>query len=85
MENSAVTSDEGLDSLVPYRFYFRLNIGPIQAQQSKKCTHKMFKSINLTTRDQKFSGEDSCLILDFLTQVGEEVDTLGLSEGQIIV
>lgn len=45
----------------------------------------MFKSINLTTRDQKFSGEDSCLILDFLTQVGEEFDTLGLSEGQIIV
>ena len=83
--DSLVPSDERFDRLMSYRYYRLINTEPMRTHQSTTRLHKTLKNIELTMRDHKFSGEDPVLVLDFLTRVVEEADTLGMSEGQLIV
>ena len=45
---------------------------------------KTLKNIELTMREQKFSGEDYILVFDFLSRVVKETDMLGVYEGQMV-
>lgn len=47
--------------------------------------HRTPKKLELTLKGLKFSAEDPIFILDFLCHLFEEVDTLHMSEGQLIV
>lgn len=58
---------------------------PLRRKKSTTDLHKSLKNIELTMRGLKFIGEDPVLVLDFLTRVFNESDTLGMSERQLIV
>lgn len=46
---------------------------------------RRYIKLELTFKERKFSGEDPILLLDFLSQLVEEVDILDIGEGQIMV
>ena len=44
--------------------------------------HRLLKHLDISFGKRKFSVQDPILILDFLTRMVEECDTLGMSEAQ---
>lgn len=78
-------SDERFDRLLSYRYYKFKNPKPIRTQQSKTRLHKTLKKIKLRMHDHKFIGEEPVSVFDFLPRVVEESNTLGMSEGLLIV
>ena len=46
--------------------------------------HKTLKNVELTMREQKFSGDGSILIFDFHSRVVKEANVLGMNEGQLV-
>lgn len=68
-----------------YGYYSLLNTRETCTHDSTTCLQKTLKNIELTIRDHKFSGENPILVFDFLTRIVEGADTLGMSEGQLIV
>lgn len=78
--DSLVRSDDRIDRLMSYCYYRVMNTRHIRTHQSTTPLHKSLKKIELTMRDQRFSGEDLVLVFDFLTRVVEEADSLGMNE-----
>ena len=68
-----------------YRYYrlTRYRGGRDSASTGELRRH--IKSLELTMKDYRFSGEDPILIFDFLSRMVEECDILGLTEAQAYV
>lgn len=69
-----VPSDERLERLMSYRYYWLINTRPIREHQSAKGHQKTMNNIELTMHDHNFSGEYPVLVFDFLTRVVELAD-----------
>ena len=82
--DSLVPSDERFDRPMSYRYYRLLDTTSLRTYETTSRLHKNLKNIELTMREQKFSGEDAILVFDFLSRVVEEADVLGMKEGQIV-
>lgn len=82
--NSLVPSDERFDRLMSYRFYRLLNTTATRTQDSTTRLHRTLKNLELTMKENKFTGEDPILIFDFLSRTVEEADTLAMNEGQLV-
>ncbi len=78
-------SDLMFDRVMNYRYY-RLKL----VRNSRSANHtlelrKHLKSLEITFKNDQFTGEDPVLILSFLQRLVEEADTLGMTEGQAYI
>ena len=79
------TSDPLFDRHMSYRFY-RLN-DTTQTRTSSETgkVRRFIKDLEITLSEQKFTGADPILVFDFLVRFIEEMDTLGINEGQAFI
>lgn len=67
-------------------FYHYHQLSDKTANRTSSTTTSLYhtiKNLELTMKDLKFFGEDPILILDFLSRLNEEADTLDMNEGQL--
>lgn len=73
------------DKLMSYRYYRLVRTDHRRNADINKNLSRVLKSLGSTFKEQKFSGSDPILVLDFLTRIVEEAEMLGMTEGQLFV
>lgn len=74
-----------LDRLMSYRYYLLQRTQGARNRQATGMVRQLMKRMELTMHEYNFVGDDSILVLDFLTCLVEEADILSKKEGQAFI